>query len=265
MLPDEHAVRHRLDARRLRRAAHDRQYVLSPALFCLARSLQHHAREADCASWSIAATAGGCWPCRRPSRWASATAAGSIAWASGRSLFGARLGRRSRRCSGASRSKAEVPFPRLRPSRPRRARIRQPRRVEIDAGQASNSCFAPDPDEPWGEHYPHAVLSPRDKHARKRSRRSAATSCSTSTESAAAGLRRDPDAADQAFAFAVVGSMTDPARGSAGGEICRRRRRATMLAAQSTRFWRAVTRGVRMTNAKGRSRGDRHDFALACP
>ena len=38
-------VRHLLDARRFRRAAHHRQHVFPQALFCFARSLQHHPRQ----------------------------------------------------------------------------------------------------------------------------------------------------------------------------------------------------------------------------
>ena len=99
-------------------------------------------------------------------------------------------------------------------------------------------------------------LSPCDKHAATASRPSAATNCSMldgkRRSGAYAAIRTHPT---NEFVFAVVGSMTDAKRRGGAGD--------TNIAGRSTmrrcwrhadRFWRNITRGVRIRQRRRATR-----------
>ena len=123
-------------------------------------------------------------------------------------------------------------------------------RTEIDARRKS-FVFRPDPDGLWGKRYPDAtyrlVTSTPDQiesvggdellypDGKRRS-------------GAYAAIRTSPT---KAFAFAVVGSMTDTKRAVAlatkfAGDV-----NAASMLDRSDRAWRKMTRGVRIRNARG--------------
>ena len=159
-----------------------------------------------------------------------------------------RLGRRSGDpMADHGRGKA-LPVPRLRPSRPRRARTR-PRRPHRDRrGAASEITFRPDPNSLWGQRYPdavyHLVVSTPDAvepiggdellYADGRPRGGA--------------LRGPADPPDARALFR--------GRGLAAGQRERRNvwQRSTRAGADSSamlapaaRYWERVTRGLRIT------------------
>jgi 1,2-beta-oligoglucan phosphorylase len=122
-------------------------------------------------------------------------------------------------------------------------------RVEIDA-RRRQFAFRPDPDDRWGRQYPDAVYhlvtsTPRRVEAiggdellyLDGKRRSGGY----------AVIRTKPT---KEFVFAVVGSMTDPARAKAlASKYAEPVDDATMLA-PADRFWRKLTRGVRVESRR---------------
>ena len=122
-------------------------------------------------------------------------------------------------------------------------------RTEIDA-RRKQFAFRPDPDFLWGKQYPNAVYhlvtsTPRQVEAvggdellyADRKRRGGAY--------AAIRTRRTGE-----FAFAVVGSMTDPKRANALAVKYAKPVADESMLATSDRFWRKVTRGVRVRSAR---------------
>ena len=123
-------------------------------------------------------------------------------------------------------------------------------RVEIDADD-KQFVFRPDPDSLWGQRYPRAsyrlvTSTPKEVEAIGGDELLYLDGKRRSGGYAVIRTRPTRD-----FAFAVVGSLTDRER---------RRRRwrpntptgstNSVLSAQSTRAWRRITRGVRLTNAE---------------
>lgn len=120
--------------------------------------------------------------------------------------------------------------------------------VELDAAQKRFS-FHPDPQDPWGQRYPRAVYH-------------LVTSTPESVEIAggdellyADGRRRSGayaamrTAPTREFAFAVVGSLTDPEHAaSLAARYCAHVDEATMQA-RANRYWRGLTRGLRIAGA----------------
>ena len=246
-----HLVRHRLDARRLRRPAHHRQHVVSQALFRLARSLQHRPRQRP----QDAASKRGGW------RLLTVPSAFEMGLSDCRWLY--RLGertitvsatcrrRRARHAVARDRRRRKVPLPRLRPSRPRRAGIRPPRPSRNRRADESASSSGRIPMHLWGKQYPHAVLPSGDQHARARRgdrrRRTALRSTGSGAAAATPSIRTRPTSA---FVFAVVGSMTDAEAGErAGGEIREARRRSVTCSARRRASGATLTRGIRVKSA----------------
>ena len=179
------AVRDLLDARRLRRAAHDRQHLVPQALLGLARSLQHHARERPAhpgrGRRRLAAARGALrlrdgpqrLPLDLPPRGAH------------RHRAGGRLGRRPGDAVAHRGRGRALPLPGLRPPRPRRARARPCRARRDRRRRASGSPSAPTrPRSGASAIRTRSIISSPARPTR--SRRSAATSCSTPMASRAA-------------------------------------------------------------------------------
>ena len=175
MLPDEDdSVRDRMDARRLRRAAHHRQHVVPQALFRLARSLQHHARQRTAHARRT-----------RSDGWRLLTVPSAFEMGLSDCRWIYRLGERtitvSATVSGdepAMQWRVAVegeamPLPRLRPSRPRRAGIRACR-PDGDRRAAKAIRLPARSRRSMGQAISERRLSPRDEHApagRSRGRR----------------------------------------------------------------------------------------------
>jgi cellobiose phosphorylase len=118
-------------------------------------------------------------------------------------------------------------------------------RMEIDA-RRKQLAFRPDPDFLWGKQYPSAVYhlvtsTPRQIEVVGGDELLYADGKRRSGAYAAIRTRRTRE-----FAFAVVGSMTDPKRAKAlAAKYAKPVADESMLAA-SDRFWRKVTRAVRV-------------------
>ena len=178
----------------------------------VARSLQHHPRQRAAHPRRHAAPAGGCSPCPRPSRWASATAAGSTASTTARSPCVRSRPATIRRCSGGSRSTARpAASSSSATSCSASASSSHAGRIEIDAGAQAHR-LPPGPGLALGPALSRCRLPSRHRHARRdrgdRRRR-------TALRRRPAARRRLRRAADPRrptrFGFAVVGSMTDAA------------------------------------------------------
>jgi cellobiose phosphorylase len=118
-------------------------------------------------------------------------------------------------------------------------------RIEIDA-RRKRFTFRPDPDDKWGKQYPRAVYH-------------LVTSTSARIEAmggdellytdgkrrsgAFAAIRTRPT---KEFVFAVVGSMTDPAQAEALATKYAKPVDDKAMLTRSDRFWRKVTRGIRI-------------------
>ena len=158
MLPDETTLcRHLLDARGLRRAAHDRQHTLSQALLGFARPLQHHAAER-------AAHAG-----RRGDGWRLLGVPSAFEIGLQRLPLDLPVDEpdghgacrsppaTGRRCSGASLVEGEpcrfLVFGHIVLGE---RELDHAGRIEIDAAD-KRFAFRPDPASLWGQHYPTRV------------------------------------------------------------------------------------------------------------
>ena len=138
-------------------------------------------------------------------------------------------------------------------------------RIEIDA-RRKRFTFRPDLNDRWGQQYPEAVYR-------------LVTSTPGRIEAIggdellyADGKRRSGGYAamrtrpTNEFVFAVVGSMTDPKQAEALARKYAKPVDEAAMLKPADRFWRKLTRGVRVKSAKnsrGRARR-RHDPALAC-
>ena len=205
------AVRDLLDARGVRRAAHDRQHVLSQALLGLARPLQHHplerAAHPDRGRRRLAAARGAVGLRDRPQR----LPLDLPPRRAHRHRAGGRRGRRAGDAVAHRRRGRALPVPGLRPPGPRRARARPCRPRRDRRRQAGGSRSAPTRPRCGASaiRMPSTIWSPA---RRMRSRRSAATSCSTPTASrAAAPTWRCGRARRASSASPSSGSLTDPA------------------------------------------------------
>ena len=241
------AVRHLLDARRLRRAAHDRQHVASTSSSRSRAIPTTSPARAGCASWSTRATAGGCSPCRRPSRSGSATAAGSTGSTTGPSRCGRSRPATSRRCSGASRSRAS-------PAASWSSAIWSSASASSTTPAGSRStpprkrfAFRPDPAFALGPALSGGRLPPGHQHARRgrgdRRRRAALRR----RQAARRRLRGAADAADERVRLRRRG-LDDRSRGGRAPRDANTRRgvdEAAMLA-PAARYWAHVTRGLRI-------------------
>ncbi len=123
-------------------------------------------------------------------------------------------------------------------------------RVEIDA-QRKRFTFRPDPGDRWGEAISRRGLSSCDQHAAPCRSASAATNCSIATAMRRSGgyaaIRTKPV---NAFAFAVVGSMTDSKRAKAlAAKYASLSTEAAMLR-PADRFWSKLTRGIRIRDER---------------
>ena len=151
------AVRHLLDARRVRRAAHDRQHVLPQALLGLARPLQHHPRERaahpDRRGRGLAAARGAVGLRDRPQRLPLDLPAGRT----GPSRCGRSRRRRAGDAVARRRRGRALPLPRVRPPGAGRARARPRAAGSRSTPPASAFAFRPDPASLWGQRYPEAV------------------------------------------------------------------------------------------------------------
>ena len=128
------------------------------------------------------------------------------------------------------------------------AEFAQAGRIEIDT-RRKRFAFRPDPNDKWGQKYPDAVYW-------------LVTSASGRVDAIGAdellyldGKRRGgPYAAIKTrptseFTFAVVGSLTDPAQAAALADKYASPVDDATMSASSDRFWRKVTRGVRLKSA----------------
>ena len=121
-------------------------------------------------------------------------------------------------------------------------------RMEIDA-RRKQFAFRPDPDHIWGQKYPHAVYhlvtsTPRQVEAVGGDELLYADGKRRSGAYATIRTRRTSE-----FAFAVVGSMTDPKRAKALAAKYMKPVVDESMLTPSDRFWRKVTRGVRVRSA----------------
>jgi cellobiose phosphorylase len=123
-------------------------------------------------------------------------------------------------------------------------------RIEIDA-RRKEFAFRPDPDDPlWGRRYPHAVYrwvtsTPDRVDAIGADELLYADGVRRS--GAYAAIRTLPT---KAFAFAVVGSLTDEAQAAALAARYAKPVDEEGLLARSDQAWRKVTRGLGVKNAK---------------
>jgi len=127
-------------------------------------------------------------------------------------------------------------------------------RVEIDE-RRRQFTFRPDPDDGlYGRHYPQAVYR-------------WVTSAPEQVEAVGAdellyhdGKRRSGGyaamrtAPTKEFAFAIVGSLTDPKEADALADKYAQAVDEASMLRRASRAWRAITRGVRIANAKGEAR-----------
>jgi len=121
-------------------------------------------------------------------------------------------------------------------------------RVEIDARRKQFN-FRPDPDNLWGQKYPKAVYhlvtsTPRQVEAVGADELLYADGKRRS--GAYAAIRTRPTSE---FVFAVVGSMTDPKQAKALAAKYAKPVSDESMLAGSDRFWRKVTRGIRVRSA----------------
>ena len=164
-----------------------------------------------------------------------------------------RFRRRTRHAMAGDRRRETMPLPRFRPLVLGEQEFAHAGRMEIDA-RRKQFAFRPDPDNLWGQKYPKAVYhlvtsTPRQVEAVGGDELLYADGKRRSGAYAAIRTRRTSE-----FVFAVVGSMTDPKRAEgAGGKIPKPVADESMLA-HSDRFWRKVTRGIRVRSARPRRR-----------
>ena len=122
-------------------------------------------------------------------------------------------------------------------------------RIEIDA-ERKRFSFRPDPDWLWGQRYPHAVyhlVSSTPDAIEAIGGDELLYTDGIFRGGAYAAIRTAPT---RDFRFAVVGSMTERrCRRRAGGEILGRDVADEELLAPARRFWRTVTRGLRIDGA----------------
>ncbi|MBV8444124.1 MAG: cellobiose phosphorylase, partial [Hyphomicrobiales bacterium] len=121
-------------------------------------------------------------------------------------------------------------------------------RMEIDA-RRKQFTFRPDPDNLWGQRYPKAVYhlvtsTPRQVEAVGADELLYADGKRRS--GAYAAIRTRPTSE---FVFAVVGSMTDPKQAKALAAKYAKPVADESMLAGSDRFWRKVTRGIRVRSA----------------
>ena len=202
--------------------------------------------QAGCACCWMRATAGGCLRCPRSSRSASATAAGSTALPAARSRCMRSHRVTIQRCSGASPSRG-------RPAASSSSAISSSVSASSSTPAASRStrganefAFRPDPDGLWGQRYPNAVYF-------------LVTSTPDAVEAIGGDelLYVDGQARGGAYAamrtrpttelcFAVVGSMTHPEEAGRLAAKYERGVNAEAMLVPATRYWRKVTRGLRI-------------------
>ena len=225
------AVRHLLDARRVRGAAHDRQHVLSQALLGLARPLQHHPLERAA------------HPGRRRRRLAAARGALGLRDRPQRLPLDlpprrphhhracGRLGRRSGDAVAHRGRGQALPVPRVRPPRARRARAR-PRRPRRDRRGPQAVRVPPRPGIAVGPALSGCRLPSRHQHARcdrgDRRRRAAVRR----RPAARRRLRGDADARDERAALCRRG-LDDRSRSGRSAS-----RRSTRVASTMRPCWR---------------------------
>jgi cellobiose phosphorylase len=121
-------------------------------------------------------------------------------------------------------------------------------RMEIDA-RRKQFAFRPDPDNLWGKQYPKAVYhivtsTPRQVEAVGADELLYADGKGRS--GAYAAIRTRPTSE---FVFAVVGSLTDPKQAKALAAKYMKSVAEESMLAGSDRFWRKVTRGIRVRSA----------------
>ena len=121
--------------------------------------------------------------------------------------------------------------------------------VEIDARRKRIS-FGPDPSDRWGKQYPQAVYhlvtsAPRSVEQIGGDELLYADQARRSGGYVA--IRTRPT---RAFAFAVIGSLTNPERASALADKYATSIDEPSMLAASERYWRNVTRGVRVTSGR---------------
>ncbi len=122
-------------------------------------------------------------------------------------------------------------------------------RMEIDA-RRKRFAFRPDPNDRWGRQYPDAVYYLVTSAPRRVEEIGGDALLYLDGESRGGGYAAIRTKPVTEFAFAVVGSMTDPARARAlAAKYARPVEDAAMLA-PANRFWRKLTRGVRITSRK---------------
>jgi len=129
----------------------------------------------------------------------------------------------------------------------------QAARVEIDPGRKGFS-FRPDPNDIWGRHYPRSLYrlvasTPGAIEATGGDELLYADGARRS--GAYVAMRTHPT---RELAFAVVGSLTDPARAEALAERFRAKLDAAAMDARSARFWCGLTRGLRLEGADSGAR-----------
>jgi 1,2-beta-oligoglucan phosphorylase len=121
-------------------------------------------------------------------------------------------------------------------------------RIEIDT-RRKRFAFRPDPDDRWGKQYPEAVyhlVTSMPKRVEEIGGDELLYTDGKRRSGAFAAIRTRPT---NEFVFAVVGSMTDAKQALAlAAKYAKPVAEAGMLA-RSDRFWRKVTRGIRIESA----------------
>jgi cellobiose phosphorylase len=121
-------------------------------------------------------------------------------------------------------------------------------RIEIDA-RRMRFAFRPDPEDRWGQQFPQAVyhlVTSTPERVEAIGGDELLYADGKRRSGAFAAIRTRPT---NEFVFAVVGSMTDPERAEAlASKYAEPVAEASMLA-PSDRFWRKVTRGIRIESA----------------
>ena len=163
-----------------------RQHLVPQALLGRRAIPTTSSARAGCASWSTRATAGGCSRCPRPSRSGSATAAGSTAWIERTvTVAGARVRRRAGDAVARRGRGRALPVPRVSASSSSASASSTRPAASRSTPSGKRFAFRPDPARSGVSDTPtrSTIWSPTRP---MRSRRSAATSCSTPTAGRAA-------------------------------------------------------------------------------
>jgi cellobiose phosphorylase len=127
-------------------------------------------------------------------------------------------------------------------------------RVEIDAGK-KQFVFRPDPEGLWGRRYPRAAYRLATSTPKEVEAIGGDELIYLDGERRGGGYAAIRTRPTRSFVFAVVGSLTDEKRAEALAAKYAKGVDEEVLASQSARAWRRITRGVRLRDANAEASG----------